>query len=108
MASDVRISVDPLATGGLLVKLEGPLNMESAPETRRALLKLVKKCSHDLSLDLSGATDIDTAAVAVMVEIARAIKRQGGELRVLGLSERARRLIRLANLESIFEKGASV
>jgi anti-anti-sigma factor len=101
MASTVRMSVGTQETGGLLVKLEGSLNMESAPEARNALLKLVKKRSGDLSLDLSRATNIDTAAVAVMVEVARVIKRQGGQLRVSGLSERARQLIRLANLDSI-------
>jgi anti-anti-sigma factor len=95
------MNVNTQETGGLLVKLEGSLNMDSVVKARNFLLGLTKK-SNALSLDFSDTVDIDTAAVALMVEVAGAIKRQGGQLSVFGLSERARQLIRLASLDSIF------
>lgn len=107
MTSDARIIVEQEEAGRFLVKLEGPLNIESAPEARRKLLKLVGKRRGEMLLDLSMTTDIDTAGIAVAVEIARAMRRQGGRLSVTGLNERARRLIRLANLDSVFERRAS-
>jgi len=78
--------------------------METVPEIRRMLLGTAKKGEvKEIRVDFSRVTAFDTAGVAMLVEIWRALAQRHGVLRLSGLSENARKLIQMARLDQIFE-----
>ena len=93
-----------LREGIFSVHLEGAVAMSTVPGIRRALLGAARKSEvKEIRLDFSRVTVLDTAGVAMLVEIWRGLARRGGTLRLTGLSEHARKLIQLARLDQIFE-----
>lgn len=94
------------AAGEARVILEGVLDRETVPDIRRKLLRIARR--EDLSrlvVDFSQVGRLDTAGVAVMVEVLRAVSQKESTLSVDGLSEEAKRLFRLARLEDTFRVG---
>jgi anti-anti-sigma factor len=99
----VRMATDEAVQGEPLVRLEGALDRETAPDLRKRLLHLARQEGlKRLSLDFSRVDRMDTAGVAVMVEVLQTVSRAGRILCVEGLSEDARRLFRLARLDETF------
>ncbi len=102
----LAMSVTESAVGEARVILEGVLDRETVPDIRKKLLRIARR--EDLSrlaVDFSQIARLDTAGVAVMVEVLRAVSLKGSLLSVDGLSEEAKRLFRLARLEDTFRIG---
>jgi anti-sigma B factor antagonist len=90
--------------GRKLVQLEGPVDLATVPGIRKRLLGCAKKReTKEMRLDLSQVTVLDTAGVAMLVEVWRSLARRDGKLHLTGLSENARRLVQLAQLDLLFE-----
>jgi anti-sigma B factor antagonist len=95
-----------LQDGRFSIQLEGPVDMKTVPEIRRMLLGTAKKREvTEIRVDFSRVTALDTAGVAMLVEIWRGLARKDGVLRLSGLSEKARRLMQLARLDQVFAIG---
>lgn len=62
---------------------------------------LQKHTSRMVVIDLSCANDATTAAFATLVVLRRALLRQGGDLRVCGLRERAENVFNVNRLQSV-------
>ena len=86
------------------VKLEGSLNRLSVPQIRKGLLKAAgQKGIKSMEIDLSRVSNMDTAGIALMVEVLRVLADNGGKLRLNGLNENAVKMIRLSRLDSVFD-----
>lgn len=92
-------------SGKSVVELDGIFDLETTPEVRRTLLKLAKKQKAEgLDLDFSAVSAIDTSGVAVLIELMRFLSQRGSELRLKGLTEDVRRVIRLMGLDGVFDR----
>ena len=89
--------------GGIRAVLSGPLDRETVPGVRKALLAAARRAGPGgLTVDLSGVPRCDTAGIALLVETLRALRRRNAPLCVTGAAEQPRHMIRLARLESVF------
>jgi len=86
-----------------VVALRGDLTLETAPPLGKKLLKLSKKHKLVLVINLSELSSIDTAGIAILVEVLRTLNSRHGKLKLSGLSENYRRVLQLARLDRIFE-----
>jgi anti-anti-sigma factor len=78
--------------------------MRTVPGIRRTLFGHARKREiREIHLDFSRVTILDTSGVAMFVEIWRCLAQKGGVLRLSGLSSNARRLMRMARLEELFD-----
>lgn len=93
-----------MKAGELLVKLDGALDWGTVPEIRKKLLKVSRrKGIKILVADFSRVSDMDTAGVAMLLEVMRALSRKDGQLQLAGLSENIQQIIRLARLDQVFQ-----
>jgi len=91
-----------------MVQLDGILDRDSVPGIRRKLLKLARKRElKNLEVDFSRVASIDTAGVALLVELKRYLNRKAGQLWLKEANEQVRQMIHLARLDSIFQIKAS-
>jgi anti-sigma B factor antagonist len=99
----VKLSVAKSKAGQVLVQIGGRLDMDTVPEARKQLLRLVgAKGPSSLEVDFSGITSMDLSAVAMMVELLRILSAKGRGLRLTGLREDQQRLFNLARLSQAF------
>ncbi len=87
----------------VVVTLQGELRMASVSTPRRRLLQLARKGPRILVIDLVEVPTIDTAGIAVLVEVLRAMHVRGGKLRLIGLLDQVRRMVELTSLDQVLE-----
>jgi anti-anti-sigma factor len=98
------MQVNRAGNGTIAVKLGGSLDRETVPDIRKQVLKVSrKKDTGDLTVDLSRVAAIDTAGLALLIEVFVNLCGRGRALRLEGANERVERMIRLADLDRLFE-----
>lgn len=86
------------------VHLEGPLDRQTVPKIRKELINSANKSGvRKMEIDLSQVSSMDTAGIAMMVEVLRALARRNAKLRLTGLNENAIKMIRLSRLDKVFD-----
>jgi anti-anti-sigma factor len=85
------------------VSIEGRITIDSSDEMRRQLRAIMRSRPAQVTVDLSGATFIDTSAVATLLEAARIARGQGTRLVLAGLRDQPAHLFKLTLLHQVFE-----
>jgi anti-anti-sigma factor len=101
----MQFDVQKPQSGHVLVRLEGALDRDAVPAIRKKLLSAIRKNAPKdgvVALDLSRASEMDSAGVALLVEVLASVSGCHSRLRLAGLSEKADSLIRLSRLEQVF------
>jgi anti-sigma B factor antagonist len=85
------------------VKIEGSITIDSSPELRRVLLRMLNvPDSRRLTLDFSEVDYIDTSGLAVLIEALRSARQLAKSLQLTGLRERPRYLLESTGLLRLF------
>jgi anti-sigma B factor antagonist len=85
------------------VSIEGRITIESSDEMRRKLRTVLSSKPAQLTVDLSGATFMDTSAVATLLEAVRIARGRGTRLILAGLQGQPAHVLELSLLRRIFE-----
>jgi anti-sigma B factor antagonist len=86
-------------------KLAGSITIDSSPELRRVLLRILKASDcRRLTLDFSAVVYIDTSGLAVLIEVLRSARQLGKRLQLSGLRERPRYLLESTGLLRLFDE----
>ena len=95
-ALDIRIRPGPVVT------ISGEIDIQSSPQLRDQLLRIIRRHGARLALDLSGVTFMDCADINVLLAAHRHARLKGGWVRVLRASRRARKVFMLTGLHQEF------
>lgn len=93
--------------GFTIIELEGEVDLSCSPEARKEILAVIKEEQH-LLVDLSAVTYIDSSGVASLVEGYQAAKKKKLKFGLIGVSQAAISVLRLARLDKVFPIHASV
>jgi anti-sigma B factor antagonist len=87
--------------GYAVVRLTGDVDISSSPEARRLILAELAR-RHQLLVDLSAVSYIDSSGIACLVEAYQAARKGGGRFALLGVSGEAMSVLSLARLDRVF------
>lgn len=87
--------------GFAVVALTGEIDLNNSPDARKAILTSLKKKKH-VMVDLSGVEYIDSSGVASLVEGFQYARSNNLEFGLLGVSDAAMGVLRLARLDQVF------
>ncbi len=93
--------------GYTIIELGGEIDLSCSPEVRKQILACLQS-QHNLLIDMSGVTYIDSSGVASLVEGYQTAKKQGLKFGLIGVSDSAINVLRLARLDKVFPIHASV
>jgi len=93
--------------GFLVVLLNGDVDLSRSPEARKVILRCLKK-KHSVMVDLSAVDYIDSSGVASLVEGFQYARSNDLEFGLVGVSEAAMSVLRLARLDQVFQIYASL
>lgn len=81
--------------------LSGEVDLSTTPEVRQLILAQLG-AKHDLAVDLSGVTYIDSSGVASLVEGYQKAKGDGLRFGLVKVSDSAMKVLQLARLDQVF------
>lgn len=94
---------DPaLVLDGSVLRLSGPVTLHTVTPLVTQARRLLARHPHMATLDLSGVTRIDSAGVALLVEVWRLRERTGGRLEFASLPDDLQPFLQLYSLEPVF------
>ena len=101
--SEGNLNIDvQRSEGRCTVRLDGDIDMSTAPVLRKALLEVIETPVERLLIDLGGVGYIDSSGVGTIVELRRRIDRSGSDLVLTGLQERVRSVFEITKLDKFF------
>jgi anti-anti-sigma factor len=86
-----------------ICRLEGDVNINTAPEIKKAITELVDQKPPKLIVNLSKVKYIDSSGLAVMVEMLKRVKGYGGRLKLTGLSPMIKSMFEIIQFNKIFD-----
>jgi anti-sigma B factor antagonist len=93
--------------GYAVVRLTGEVDLSSSPEARRVILDCLQK-KMPLLVDLSDVEYIDSSGVASLVEGYQLSRSRQLDFGLIGVSDAAMNVLRLARLDQVFPIYASL
>jgi anti-sigma B factor antagonist len=100
----VRITLDQQGEERC-AKLAGSITIDSSPELRRALLRMLKTTGgRQFTLDFSEVVYIDSSGLAILIEVLRSARQLDKTVRLSGLRERSRYLIESTGVQRLFDE----
>ena len=88
----------------VVAKIAGEINLHNSPAMRADLLKIAEDQKPKVMvLNLAGVPYMDSSAIAVLVEVLKAVRGGGGKVYLTDLHQRVDGLLHIARLDSIFE-----
>jgi anti-sigma B factor antagonist len=90
-----------------VVLLNGEVDLSRSPDARKVILQCLKKM-HNVMVDLSAVDYIDSSGVASLVEGFQFARSNNLEFGLVGVSEAAMSVLRLARLDQVFPIYASL
>jgi len=94
--------------GWSILRVNGELDMSTAPRLRQRIIAIVASGSEQLILDLDGVDFMDSTALGVLVGAVKRIRTNNGELRVVCTRENILKLFELTGLNTVFNLYDSV
>ena len=87
-----------------ILRLKGKLELDDGDAVLKETVdRLVAEGRVDLVLDMSDVTRMDSAGIGMLVGKYMTVKKRGGTMRLLHLTDRTSRLLHVTRLETIFE-----
>jgi anti-sigma B factor antagonist len=86
-----------------VVELQGELDIYTAPQFKEALTQGVQEGATCVIVDLAKVTFLDSIALGVVVDGAKAVTARGGTLDIVCTDEHTRRIFTITGLDQILD-----
>jgi anti-sigma B factor antagonist len=99
----VDLALTTLTEGdSTVVRIQGEIDLYTAPELRDYLVDLVRSGHHHVIVDMEDVEFIDSTGLSVLVNLLKRIRTHDGSLRLVCTHERITRLFRITVLPKAF------
>lgn len=89
------------ASGAVVVRPEGRLNMVAAPSLRQELHNLIERGTTRLVVDLSATDFIDSSGLGALISGLKLARQAGGDLRIAAPTTQVETVLSLTNLDRV-------
>lgn len=96
------------AAGDGRLRIEGALDLDAVPDILTEGSALLQKGQGNNTVDLTGVTHADSAAVALLVEWLRLSRERDIELQFTGITPQMRAIIGLCDLKGVLPQGPAI
>jgi anti-sigma B factor antagonist len=89
--------------GRRLVRVSGEVDVHTGPQLRDHLLALVAGGEHDIVVDLSEVSFLDSSGLGVLVMVHKRVRMAGGALQLAGCQPEVVSIFRITALDRVIE-----
>jgi anti-sigma B factor antagonist len=90
-----------------IIRVEGRLNMLTAPELRETVGTAVSAGLTRLVVDLTKVTFMDSSGLGALIGALKTTRTSGGDLRIAGAGEQVSMVLQLSNVDRILKPYAN-
>ena len=87
-----------------VVEVSGKLTSFESGALRSSIAKLLKEGRKQILLNLSGLTYLDSSGVGDLVHTYMSVIKGGGEMKVVGLTEKVEEILKITQLYQVFQE----
>jgi len=98
---ELTVNITTQQDSSVLATINGEIDAYTAPKLREQLLAIDTKNTKKAVLDLAGVGYMDSTGIGVIVAFYKSVIADGGELTLVGLSPRLKRLFDITGLSGI-------
>jgi anti-sigma B factor antagonist len=102
VGGDLDIRVERVSPGTAVFTLAGEADLHRAPALREEITEVINDGIHDLVIDLSEVTFIDSMTLGVLLGAMKRLRPQGGRLYVVVRDPNIRRIFEITLLDRVF------
>lgn len=99
---ELGLTTTPAGPDRAVVRIDGDIDVFTAPQLREHLFRLVESGLRDLVVDLDGVTFIDSTGLSALVAVLKRVRAEEGGLHLVCTHERTLRLFRITGLPRDF------
>lgn len=89
--------------GAIVLELAGDIDLHRSVELRAGLLETIQEKPAVLVINMSEVGFMDSSGLATLIEAMQLSRRNGGQLRLVGLNHRVRSIFEISRLDKIFQ-----
>ena len=105
---DARVSVSRFGSDCFVVAAGGEFDLYTTERLREKLADVLELGGRHFLVDLTGVSFMDSTALGVLVDAAKALKSSGGHLVLVADDPRVKRVIEITGLDRVFRIEASL
>ena len=102
------MSAEQLATGGLVVHVQGQVDLYAAPDLKARLLDALDRADGRIVVDVTASTFLDSSALSTLFSAHRRARRRGGRVVLVNTSDAIARTLSITGLDAILDVVESV
>ncbi|WP_334141878.1 STAS domain-containing protein [Rhabdothermincola sp.] len=87
--------------GWVVIAVTGELDVATAPRLRQEAIRVVAEGNHRLVIDLGGVDFLDSTGLGVIIGILKRVRSHSGELTVVGLTPKVRKVFEVTRVLEI-------
>lgn len=99
---DFRVVEEHPDPGTAVLSVRGEADLHVAPELRDRIAAAIADGAHEVVLDLSGATFVDSMTLGVLLGAMKRLRARGGQLRLVVPRTEIRRILEITLLDRVF------
>ncbi|MDP4162993.1 MAG: anti-sigma factor antagonist [Bacillota bacterium] len=92
----------------LEIKVEGEIDAYTAPKLRDAIFPLSEKENVKMIIDLTDVLYMDSTGLGVIVGVFKSVRAHNGDFKLIGLSDRLKRLFEITGLADIIDINSQI
>jgi anti-sigma B factor antagonist len=104
----MQIDVTEPRAGVAVLRLDGRLDMVSAPQLRTAITEVVDAGRSRVVADLAAVGFMDSSGLGALIAGLKKARQEGGDLRVTGVTQQVATVLALTNLDRVLRAHESV
>jgi anti-sigma B factor antagonist len=87
----------------VVVEAAGDIDLHRSADFQRSLLEVTAQKPGQVIVDLSGVPYMDSSGVASLVKLLARVRRDGGVVKLAGLTPRVRSVFEITRLDTVFQ-----
>jgi anti-sigma B factor antagonist len=91
-----------------VISLEGYVDAHTAPEFEKAVQAVINEGRHRIIVDCEKLTYISSAGLGVFMGFIEEVREEGGDIKICGLSSKAKQPFEILGFEELFDFCADV
>jgi anti-sigma B factor antagonist len=103
VTAEFSVSAERLASGGLVVHVQGQVDLYAAPDLKARLLDALDRADGRIVVDVTGSTFLDSTALSTLFSAHRRARRRGGLVVLVNTSEEIARTLSITGLDAILD-----
>ncbi|MCM3164839.1 anti-sigma factor antagonist [Metabacillus litoralis] len=99
---NLKVEINKLGDQAI-VSVAGEIDAYTAPKLREAIIPLAEEPNPNITINLKNVSYMDSTGLGVFVGLLKSVRKNGGQLNLVELSDRLERLFSITGLSDIID-----